>query len=84
MVQDDVRGLCGVAQSNSKVFPGKFVACFAIALGKAPQLMAFRKTTDNKQLAIDSVSVKIKNVCESCGTPANARTGFHQLLQSNS
>jgi hypothetical protein len=30
--QDDVRALCGVAQSNPKVFPGKFVACFAIAL----------------------------------------------------
>ncbi|KAF2878208.1 hypothetical protein BDV95DRAFT_613821 [Massariosphaeria phaeospora] len=32
MVQEDVRTLCGVAQSNSEVFPGKFVACFAIAL----------------------------------------------------
>jgi hypothetical protein len=30
--QDDVRTLCGVAQSNSEVFPGKLVACFAIAL----------------------------------------------------
>jgi hypothetical protein len=33
-VQDNVRTLCGVAQSNPKVFPCKFVACFAIALGK--------------------------------------------------
>jgi hypothetical protein len=33
-VQDNVRTLCGVAQSNSKWFPCKFVACFAIALGK--------------------------------------------------
>jgi hypothetical protein len=32
LVQDDVRMLCGVALSNSKVFPAKFVACFAIAL----------------------------------------------------
>ncbi|KAF2660790.1 hypothetical protein K491DRAFT_588286 [Lophiostoma macrostomum CBS 122681] len=32
MVQEDVRTLCGVAQSNSKIFPCKFVACFAIAL----------------------------------------------------
>ncbi|KAI4654727.1 uncharacterized protein J4E78_006904 [Alternaria triticimaculans] len=31
-VQDNVRTLCGVAQSNSKWFPCKFVACFAIAL----------------------------------------------------
>ncbi|PVH98714.1 hypothetical protein DM02DRAFT_729682 [Periconia macrospinosa] len=31
-VQDHVRTLCGVAMSNLKVFPGKFVACFAIAL----------------------------------------------------
>ncbi|KAF2854994.1 hypothetical protein T440DRAFT_486026 [Plenodomus tracheiphilus IPT5] len=30
--QDSVRTLCGVAQSNPKVFPCKFVACFAIAL----------------------------------------------------
>jgi hypothetical protein len=34
MVQDDVRALCGVALSNAKVFPGKFVACYAIALGE--------------------------------------------------
>jgi hypothetical protein len=34
-VQDNVRTLCGVAQSNPKVFPCKFVACFAIALGKS-------------------------------------------------
>jgi hypothetical protein len=33
-VQDNVRTLCGVAQSNSKWFPCKFVACFAIALGE--------------------------------------------------
>lgn len=32
MVQEDVRSLCGVAQSNGKYFPCKFVACFAIAL----------------------------------------------------
>ncbi|KAH7392799.1 hypothetical protein BKA66DRAFT_438942 [Pyrenochaeta sp. MPI-SDFR-AT-0127] len=32
IVQDNVRTLCGVAQSNPKVFPCKFVACFAIAL----------------------------------------------------
>ncbi|KAF1844633.1 uncharacterized protein K460DRAFT_95343 [Cucurbitaria berberidis CBS 394.84] len=32
MVQSDVRTLCGVAQSNAKFFPSKFVACFAIAL----------------------------------------------------
>lgn len=32
MVQEDVRTLCGVALSNAKVFPCKFVACFAIAL----------------------------------------------------
>lgn len=32
LVQDDVRKLCGVAMSNPKVFPAKFVACFAIAL----------------------------------------------------
>lgn len=32
MVQDDVRTLSGVAMSNPKVFPGKFVACFAVAL----------------------------------------------------
>lgn len=32
MVQEDVRTLCGVAQSNGKFFPCKFVACFAIAL----------------------------------------------------
>jgi hypothetical protein len=32
MVQEDVRALCGVAQSNGKFFPCKFVACFAIAL----------------------------------------------------
>jgi hypothetical protein len=32
VVQDDVRTLSGVALSNPKVFPGKFVACFAIAL----------------------------------------------------
>ncbi|KAF2710843.1 hypothetical protein K504DRAFT_480921 [Pleomassaria siparia CBS 279.74] len=31
-VQEDVRTLCGVAQSNPKAFPAKFVACFAIAL----------------------------------------------------
>ncbi|CAI6329320.1 unnamed protein product [Periconia digitata] len=31
-VQDHVRTLCGVAMSNHKVYPGKFVACFAIAL----------------------------------------------------
>ncbi|KAF2730543.1 hypothetical protein EJ04DRAFT_515198 [Polyplosphaeria fusca] len=31
-VQKDVRTLCGVAQSNGKVFPCKFPACFAIAL----------------------------------------------------
>jgi hypothetical protein len=31
-VQKDVRTLCGVALSNTKVFPGKFVACFAITL----------------------------------------------------
>lgn len=34
VVQEDVRTLCGVAQSNAKVFPCKFVACFAISLGK--------------------------------------------------
>lgn len=33
LVQEDVRMLCGVAESNPKVFPGKFVACFAVALG---------------------------------------------------
>ncbi|KAF2198195.1 hypothetical protein GQ43DRAFT_443574 [Delitschia confertaspora ATCC 74209] len=32
MVQEDVRTLCGVAQSNPKAFPSKLVACFAIAL----------------------------------------------------
>jgi hypothetical protein len=32
IVQDDVRTLSGVALSNPKVFPGKFVACFAVAL----------------------------------------------------
>ncbi|KAL6153892.1 hypothetical protein ACJQWK_01782 [Exserohilum turcicum] len=32
-VQENVRILCGVAQSNPKVFPCKFVACYAIALG---------------------------------------------------
>jgi len=32
MVQEDVRTLCGVALSNGKVFPSKFVACYAIAL----------------------------------------------------
>lgn len=32
IVQDDVRALSGVALSNPKVFPCKFVACFAIAL----------------------------------------------------
>ncbi|KAF2031633.1 hypothetical protein EK21DRAFT_31974, partial [Setomelanomma holmii] len=32
IVQDDVRALAGVALSNPKVFPCKFVACFAIAL----------------------------------------------------
>ncbi|CAO2648601.1 Nn.00g078680.m01.CDS01 [Neocucurbitaria sp. VM-36] len=32
IVQSDVRTLCGVAQSNAKVYPSKFVACFAIAL----------------------------------------------------
>ncbi|KAF2121287.1 hypothetical protein BDV96DRAFT_483830 [Lophiotrema nucula] len=32
MVQEDVRTLCGVAQSNSSIFPSKFVACFAISL----------------------------------------------------
>lgn len=32
IVQEDVRTLCGVALSNPKVFPCKFVACFAIAL----------------------------------------------------
>ena len=31
-VQEDVRALCGVALSNPKIFPCKFVACFAIAL----------------------------------------------------
>jgi hypothetical protein len=31
-VQEDVRTLCGVALSNSKIFPCKFVACYAIAL----------------------------------------------------
>lgn len=36
MVQEDVRTLCGVAQSNPRVFPCKFVACFAIALGEHP------------------------------------------------
>lgn len=30
--QDSVRTLCGVAQSNPRFFPCKFVACFAIAL----------------------------------------------------
>jgi hypothetical protein len=32
IVQEDVRTLSGVALSNPKVFPGKFVACFAVAL----------------------------------------------------
>ncbi|KAG9200637.1 hypothetical protein G6514_006815 [Epicoccum nigrum] len=32
MVQEDVRTLCGVALSNGKYFPCKFVACYAIAL----------------------------------------------------
>jgi hypothetical protein len=32
IVQGDVRTLCGVALSNPKVFPSKFVACYAIAL----------------------------------------------------
>ncbi|KAH7089532.1 hypothetical protein FB567DRAFT_439127 [Paraphoma chrysanthemicola] len=32
IVQNDVRTLSGVALSNPKVFPCKFVACFAIAL----------------------------------------------------
>jgi hypothetical protein len=32
LVQDDVRTLSGVALSNPKVFPCKFVACYAIAL----------------------------------------------------
>ncbi|KAF2471427.1 uncharacterized protein BDR25DRAFT_223470 [Lindgomyces ingoldianus] len=32
MVQEDVRTLCGVALSNPKAWPSKFVACFAIAL----------------------------------------------------
>ena len=35
VVQDNVRTLCGVALSNPRVFPCKFVACFAIALGKS-------------------------------------------------
>lgn len=33
-VQENVRILCGVAQSNPKIFPCKFVACYAIALGE--------------------------------------------------
>jgi hypothetical protein len=32
LVQDDVRTLGGVALSNPKVFPCKFVACYAVAL----------------------------------------------------
>ncbi|PSN67793.1 hypothetical protein BS50DRAFT_348932 [Corynespora cassiicola Philippines] len=32
IVQEDVRTLCGVAESNQKAWPAKFVACFAIAL----------------------------------------------------
>jgi hypothetical protein len=32
IVQEDVRTLAGVSLSNPKVFPGKFVACFAVAL----------------------------------------------------
>ncbi|KAF2016400.1 hypothetical protein BU24DRAFT_433422 [Aaosphaeria arxii CBS 175.79] len=32
VVQEAVRTLCGVALSNAKIFPCKFVACFAIAL----------------------------------------------------
>jgi len=32
IVQEDVRTLCGVALSNPKIFPCKFVACYAIAL----------------------------------------------------
>jgi hypothetical protein len=37
-VQENVRILCGVAQSNPKVFPCKFVACYAIALGTCSTL----------------------------------------------
>jgi hypothetical protein len=45
LVQADVRMLAGVAQSNPKVFPCKFVACFAIALGKK-----FQFTTNTTQM----------------------------------
>jgi hypothetical protein len=58
MVQDDVRGLCGVAQSNGKVFPGKFVACFAIALGKSCDTRETCQNTTDKPTVGDRFSVR--------------------------
>jgi hypothetical protein len=46
MVQDDVRELCGVAQSNSRVFPCKFIACCAIALGMLSERYFFQELSD--------------------------------------
>lgn len=79
MVQDDVRTLCGVARSNgAKVFPCKFVACFAIALGKLSTSLLDYITANDLKLAIASVYEMIKNDCATCGTRANVHTDFLQ------
>jgi hypothetical protein len=81
MVQEDVRTLCGVAQSNPKAFPSKFVACFAIALGK---LYAILKVTSwgsssnvSSQLEIDSVQEKISFNCAKSYYRLKRHMAFH-------